>query len=174
MWSDALAESSIEDVEKIAQKMKLSLESTVRALTLFVDSLEKSGFGTSIPAYRQMQYVLLQQRLWADRNSRKELQPLWESLSQQSDKLYQLMEPFAEIMNELRSIDKIKVQPTRSQDEFKEIERKIESLEAGLAEIRHSISIIKKAFKNEIVRYEKSQVKKRKHVQSILDSRELH
>lgn len=48
-----------EDVEKVVQKMKLSLESTLRALTVFVDSLEKSGFRKAIPEYRQLQYVLI-------------------------------------------------------------------------------------------------------------------
>lgn len=64
----SLTESSAsEDVEKVAQKMKLSLGSTLRALTVFVDSLEKSGFRKAIPEYRQLQYVLIQQRLWADK-----------------------------------------------------------------------------------------------------------
>lgn len=114
--------------------MKQSLESTARALGAFVESLERSGFKKSVPAYRQMQQVLIQQRLWADRQSRNELSSNWESIARQSDELYQVMRSFAEIMGELRNIDKLKFQPPKEEDKQKQEEYK--RIREALAEPR--------------------------------------
>lgn len=143
----------------MAQRMKSSLESTLHALTVFVDSLEKSGFKKAIPEYRQLQHVLIQQRLWADGRSRKELEPLWGSIAKQSDNLYQIMKPFAEIMNDLKLLDKIKAKSKDDQDEIKKVESKINSLKADLAELRQDITILKKVSKHEISRLKTSQAK---------------
>lgn len=104
--------------------MKQSLEATARALGAFVESLERSGFKKSIPAYRQMQQVLIQQRLWADRQSRNELLQNWESIARQSDELYQVMKSFAEVMGELRNIDKIKFRSPNDEDKERLVEYK--------------------------------------------------
>lgn len=107
---------SYNDPENIAQTMKRSLESTARALKTFSESLERSGFKKSIPAYQQMQQVLIQQRLWADRQSREELRNSWEDIAHHSDEIYHMIEPFVQIMGELRNIDKIRFQPCLIQE----------------------------------------------------------
>lgn len=57
MTKDNIKNSNQIDV--IANKVKDSLESTSKGLALFLNSLQKSGLHSSLPAYQQMVSVLI-------------------------------------------------------------------------------------------------------------------
>ena len=129
------------DIDKIASNVKTSLESTIQGLKAFVESLEKSGFVRSLPAYKQLQYVLIQQRLWSQGQARNELQPLWEQVAQQSEYLYNIVKPFVEIMGELRLIDKSNSQVLTS--ESKEVRTEQQKMILDVLSKPHNLSAIR-------------------------------
>jgi len=110
--------NEINEIGKISQQMKKSLENTSEGLKLFAESLKNSKLESAIPQYRQMQIILLNQKLWSDKQSIHEFDPLWEQIAEQSNKIFQIVSPYATIMEELKQIDTI--QP----NEFKKTDPK--------------------------------------------------
>jgi len=84
---------------------KKSLESTTRGLSLFSESLKKSGLVSSLPAYQQMMFVLVQQKKWSDTHSRIEMRQIWNEIISNSETMYQIMKAYSDIMNNLRMLN---------------------------------------------------------------------
>jgi hypothetical protein len=58
-------------------------------------------------AYRGMQMVLVQQRLWADAHHRAELLPLFRSIAETAGELHRIFASFADVMRPLKELDKL-------------------------------------------------------------------
>lgn len=88
-----------------------SLQSTRRGLETLLRSLETSGFADSIGPYREMQVVLLQQRLWSRSQERAELDPEWEEIARTARAIEEILSGFASVMGELGQLDRIEPGP---------------------------------------------------------------
>jgi hypothetical protein len=99
-----MAQTELED-DRIAQKLAKSLESTSGGLAAFSTSMQP--IKDALKPYRQMQLVLMQQRLWAERHPREDLNPLWQKIAASSRELHEVFSGFAEVMDALRSIDSL-------------------------------------------------------------------
>jgi Fic family protein len=96
-----------ESDEDIAKVLKGSLESTCKGLAVFADSLKTSGFEEAIPKYRQLEAVLVQQRLWCKNRKRAELDPFWQEIARKAEQIHKVMSPLAEVMKNLKSVDSL-------------------------------------------------------------------
>jgi hypothetical protein len=94
------------DDEQIARKLAASLDSTSGGLAAFLQSMQP--IKDALKPYRQMQLVLMQQRLWAEGRRRDELNPLWRKIAETSRELHEVFAGFAEIMQALRFVDGLK------------------------------------------------------------------
>lgn len=92
---------------RTARSLEKSLESTCRGLRLFLDTLERSGMREAQHAYRELQLVLLQQRLWARTYRRAELDPLWRKLAETAGALHEIFAGFAAILEPLRYLESV-------------------------------------------------------------------
>jgi len=92
---------------RTARSLEKSLESTCRGLRLFLETLERSGMREAQHAYREMQLVLLQQRLWARTYRRAELDPLWRKLAETAGALHEIFAGFAAILEPLRYLESV-------------------------------------------------------------------
>jgi hypothetical protein len=99
-----MAETEAED-DQIAQKLAKSLDSTSCGLAAFSTSMQP--IKEALKPYRQMQLVLMQQRLWAQRHRREDLNPLWQKIAACSRELHEVFSGFTEIMEALRFIDSL-------------------------------------------------------------------
>ena len=61
----------------------------------------------SIPEYKKLQSILIQQRLWSQNNEQESLQPLWNELSNQATRIFDVLSSFSEIMKEIKNINMI-------------------------------------------------------------------
>jgi hypothetical protein len=93
--------------DEIARTLKSSLENAGRGLSVFLASLDGSGLADALKGYRQLQIVLIQQRLWAHNHSRAELVPLFQSIAATADRIYAILSPYAELMKPLKDLDSI-------------------------------------------------------------------
>ena len=137
----------------IANKMMASLESTSKGLALFLDSLQKSGLHSSLPAYQQMMSVLIQQKNWADAHSRTEMQPLWKEIAKNSEDMYQIMNAYSSIMNSLRNLNKNNLQKNNTKkhtnrDEILDYLKKYS--EFSISELSENLKLKKKEIKEEL------------------------
>jgi hypothetical protein len=96
-----------ENIDSIVVGLKQSLESTIQGLTAFLESLKKSGMPNAVNGYRQLQAVLIQQRLWAQNNSRRELDPFFQSIAQISADIDSILAPYVSVMCQLKDLDKL-------------------------------------------------------------------
>ncbi|HEU4403868.1 MAG TPA: hypothetical protein VFS43_01035 [Polyangiaceae bacterium] len=92
---------------QIEKGLKHSLESTDAGLKQFLESMRASGMASAPQAYRAMQMVLIQQRLWADAHHRAQLQPLFRSIAQTAGELHRIFAGFADVMKPLKELDKL-------------------------------------------------------------------
>jgi hypothetical protein len=91
--------------QEIATILKGSLQSTCRGLNLFANSLKTSGFAEAVPKYRQLEIVLIQQRLWSKNKSREELLALFQEIAQTAHQINKSIGPLSEIMGQLAVLD---------------------------------------------------------------------
>lgn len=84
-----------------------SLRATGQGLGAFLRSLREGGLAEAIGPYRQLQVTLLQQRAWALRHGRAELDPLWRELAATAGAIHRILASFAEVMDALKEIDRI-------------------------------------------------------------------
>ncbi len=87
--------------EEIAHSLRTSLESTNDGLTKFLVSLRQAGLPDAVKGYRQLQMVLMQQRLWAQNHKRQELDSLFQSIARNAAELHAVFAAFAGIMEPL-------------------------------------------------------------------------
>lgn len=92
---------------QIEKGLKLSLESTDAGLKQFLESMQASGMASAPQAYRAMQMVLLQQRLWADEHHRTQLLPLFRSIAKTAGELHRIFASFADVLKPLKEVDKL-------------------------------------------------------------------
>ena len=149
----------------LANKMKGSLESTNKGLALFLDSLQKSGLHSSLPAYQQMMSVLIQQKNWADANSRTELQQLWKEIASSSEQMYQIMNAYSNIMNSLRKLnaDNLQKNNTRQPTNTDKILDYLKQYsEFSISELSENLKLKKKEIKEELEPFVKKGTVERK------------
>ncbi len=105
--------------------LRRSLESTLRGLRALLDSLERSGFRDAAGPYREMQVVLLQQRLWSRNHGRVDLDPLWAELAATARAVDAILADFGSVMTDLADLDRIEPGPAgavpRAADEALEL-----------------------------------------------------
>lgn len=89
------------------RNLQQSLTSTDAGLKNFLTALRDSGLPDAIPGYREMQMVLVQQRLWAHSNRRSELIPLFQSIARTAGELHRIFAGFAEVLRPLQILDKL-------------------------------------------------------------------
>ncbi len=95
------------DIDAIANNLKRSLQSADGGRASFLASLSGSGLREALSGYRQLQAVLIQQRLWAQDHSRSELEPLFQSIAETAGEIHAILAPYADIMRPLKELDKI-------------------------------------------------------------------
>ena len=151
MVKDKITKSN--QTELLASKMKDSLESTSKGLALFLDSLQKSGLHSSLPAYQQMMSVLIQQKNWAVTNSRTEMQPLWNEIAKNSEQMYQIMNAYSNIMNRLRNLNVSDLQKNDAKQPTK-LEQLLDYLkkysEFSISDLSENLKLKKKEIKEEL------------------------
>jgi hypothetical protein len=96
---------------KAEPDLAASLGSTLRGLQTLLRSLEGSGFADSIGPYREMQVVLLQQRLWSRSNGRADLDPTWAEIAETARSIDEILSGFAAVMAELGQLDRVEPAP---------------------------------------------------------------
>lgn len=96
-----------ESDDSIAVGLKQSLESAVRGLNAFLESLNRSGMPDAADGYRRLQAVLIQQRLWARNNSRSELDPLFQSIADAASDIGAILSPYSVVMSQLKDLNRI-------------------------------------------------------------------
>ena len=97
-----------------AADLQRSLASTRDGLAKLLGSLRQSGFHEAAPAYRDMQLVLLNQRLWSRRHGRDELDPLWAAIAETARAIHEILADFDTVMEQLAALDRIEPAPTGS------------------------------------------------------------
>lgn len=141
------------EIDAIANKMASSLESTNKGLSLFLDSLQKSGLRSSLPAYQQMMSVLIQQKKWTDANSRLEMNPLWDEIAKNSENMYQIMNAYSSIMDNLRKLNMRALQKnkTKRPDNREKIINHLKKYsEFSMSELSENLKMKKKDIKEEL------------------------
>ena len=142
------------ETDAITNKLRVSLESTNKGLALFLDSLQKSGLQSSLPAYQQMMSVLIQQKNWTDTNSRSEMQPLWDEIAKNSEKMYQIMNAYSNIMNSLRSLNASTLKKNETKLPANNLEKILNYMkkysEFPISEISENLKLKKKEIKEEL------------------------
>jgi biotin operon repressor len=91
--------------DELASSLNQSLQSTIKGLKLFANSLKASGFAEAAPKYRQMEIVLIQQRMWSKNKNRKELDSTWREVAGVASQIYNALYPLSEIMNQIGAIE---------------------------------------------------------------------
>jgi hypothetical protein len=91
--------------------LRRSLESTLGGLRALLQSLERSGFKDAAAPYREMQLVLLQQRLWSRNHGRADLDPLWSELAATARAIDEILTEFGAVMADLADLDQIEPGP---------------------------------------------------------------
>ncbi len=90
---------------EIAKMLEGSLQSTCKGLNVFADSLKTAGFLEAAPKYRQLEIVLIQQRLWCKNKKREELNSLWQEIAKTAHQINKAIGPLSEIMGQLEVIN---------------------------------------------------------------------
>lgn len=93
--------------QEIEKNLKESLASTDEGFKQFLASLRQAKMPEAVNAYRAMQTVLVQQRLWAHDNRREQLLPQFRSIAQTAAEIYQIFSSFAEVMKPLKELDRL-------------------------------------------------------------------
>ena len=102
-----MTRASADNPDEVAKSLKSSLENADRGLSLFLASLEGSGLLDALRGYRQLQMVLIQQRLWARNHARDDLAPLFHSISVTAGRIHAILSPYAELMSPLKDLENI-------------------------------------------------------------------
>jgi hypothetical protein len=92
--------------------IRRSLESTHKGLETLLASLERSGLKDAADPYRDMQLVLIQQRLWSRNHRRDDLEPLWSQIAETARAVHEILAAFAVVMGELGDLDQIEPGPS--------------------------------------------------------------
>ncbi|MEZ4294587.1 MAG: hypothetical protein R3B70_06400 [Polyangiaceae bacterium] len=95
-------------VAEVEKNLKASLASTDEGLKKFLASMREARMDEAVHAYRSMQVVLVQQRMWAQTNRRDQLLPLFRSIARTSGEIHRIFSGFAEVMKGLKEVDKIR------------------------------------------------------------------
>ena len=94
--------------QEIETNLKESLESTDEGLKKFLASLRQAGMPEAVQAYRAMQMVLVQQRLWTHQHRHDQLLPSFRSIARTTGEIHKIFASFADVMKPLKEIDKIR------------------------------------------------------------------
>jgi hypothetical protein len=98
---------SVRQERETARSLEKSLRATQQGLATLLRSLEGSGFAEALPSYQEMQWVLLQQRLWSRSYRRDELNPLWRKIGETAAAIRAILAPFGAVMDALKDIHRI-------------------------------------------------------------------
>ena len=142
------------EIDAVAQKMVASLVSASRGLEMFSDSLQKSGFVSSLPAYKQMMSVLVQQKRWSDSHSREEMQQIWDDIAKHADILYNIMKSYSDVMGVLRAINKHNQKPVQSENKILQYMKRYSPI--PVSELSENLKMKKKDINAELEPFVKS------------------
>jgi hypothetical protein len=101
------ARMSAKETRETARSLEKSLQSSHQGLVLLLQSFRRADLSGAASSYRQMQLVLVQQRLWARAYDRNELTPLWKKIAATAAEIHEILADFGAIMAELKAIDRI-------------------------------------------------------------------
>jgi hypothetical protein len=95
------------DTDELAAALEQTLLNAERGLQSFLASLQTSGLPEAVGGYRQLQALLLQQRLWAVNQERAELEENFARLAQLAADLHRIFQTYADIFKPLCELDKL-------------------------------------------------------------------
>lgn len=87
-----------------ARQLNESLAETERGLRTFLQSLERAGMRDALDGYRQLQAVLIQQRMWARTQNRFEMDTRFRALGGVCADIHDLLGGYVEIMGRLQHL----------------------------------------------------------------------
>jgi hypothetical protein len=123
--------------------IRRSLESTQKGLETLLASLERSSLKDAADPYRDMQLVLVQQRLWSRNHGRDDLEPLWSQIAETARTVHEILAAFAVVMGELGDLDRIEPGPSgeirRPGDDELELGRLLAGGRVSAATLRHRL-----------------------------------
>lgn len=96
-----------DDKKRAGDGLTASLQGTVQGLEMFLQSLQKSGMVEGLDAYRDMQRLLVVQRLWAENNGARETAPEFRAIAGLAGQLHEVFAGYAEVMKKLSELDKL-------------------------------------------------------------------
>lgn len=100
------------NVQELESNVSDALSAAKAGLEHFLEVVEASGLSRGVQEYRNLQAVLVQQRLWADRNNCTELMRLFEPIAKTAAELHRIFHAYAETMKRLKEIDKLRAAET--------------------------------------------------------------
>lgn len=94
-----------------------------------------------------MMSVLVQQKKWADTNSRTEMQEMWNKIAKNSENIFEIMNAYSVIMNKLRMLDASKLQKQEISKEEKILDYLRKYSEFPISELSDNLKMKKKRLK---------------------------
>jgi hypothetical protein len=94
--------------QEVEKNLAESLASTDEGLKAFLASLRQARMPEAVQAYRAMQMVLVQQRLWANEHRREQLLPRFRAIAQTAAEIHRIFSSFADVMKPLKELDKLR------------------------------------------------------------------
>ncbi len=99
----------IDDPEALARQLAGSLRSANDGLASFLEALRRSGLPRAADGYRRLSGVLVQQRLWALRHRRDELDGPFSQLVRTSAEIHALLAAYEALFRPLVAIDRLTI-----------------------------------------------------------------
>ena len=96
-----------DEINELATALTQTLDNAERGLRSFLASLQKSGLPEATSGYRQLQALLLQQRLWAINQQRAELNENFTRIAQLAGELHKIFHAYTEILKPLVELDNL-------------------------------------------------------------------
>ncbi|WP_428267627.1 hypothetical protein [Haliangium sp.] len=87
--------------------LEQSLAAAQDGLERFLASIRSSGMAEAAANYRDLQAVLIQQRLWAERHGATRLGPRFRAIAAICKELYEVFATYAGVMQPLKELDKL-------------------------------------------------------------------
>ena len=88
-----------DEINELATALKQTLDNAERGLRSFLASLQNSGLPEATGGYRQLQALLLQQRLWTISQQRAELNGNFTRIAQLAGELHKIFTPTQKFSN---------------------------------------------------------------------------
>jgi uncharacterized membrane protein len=100
--------------DDVARALRETLRGATKGLTAFRDSVARSGMPEALADYRKLQSVLVNQRMWASRLGRKELDPDFTALAKVVGEIHATMAAYEQTFRPLKSLHLLRHDQTLS------------------------------------------------------------